>query len=219
MSQGRKGRPEPALFVPAGELYAHIPKNHFYEQLDAVLDLSFVYELTKPLYAEKMGRPSLDPVIFFKCMLIGFFENILYDTELEFRIADSLMFRKFLGYELDERTPDESTLRKTRQKMPQEAFGAVFGYVLDVCQREGLLRGRAVGTDSSLVDANASMDSLRHKELGCSYEEYMLALRRQDAPDATREEAVQADKCRKGKASNSDWESATDPQSRVNPAC
>jgi len=215
LSQGRKAKPEPTLFVPAGELYAHIPKKHFYEQLGSVLDLSFVYDLTKPLYAQKMGRPSLDPVIFFKCMLVGFFENIVYDTELEFRIADSLMFRKFLGYELDERTPDESTLRKTRQRMPVEAFTAVFDHVLDVCQGHNLLRGRALGTDGSLVDANASMDSLRHKELGCSYEEYMLALRRQDAPDATREEAVQADKYRKGKASNSDWQSGTDPESRV----
>lgn len=63
----------------------------------------------------RMGliRPSLDPVVFFKCMLIGFFENIVYDTHLEFRIADSLTFRKFLGYSLEQRTPDESTLRKT----------------------------------------------------------------------------------------------------------
>ena len=215
MSQGRKAKPEAALFVPACEVHAHTAKSHFYEQLDEVLDLSFVYELTRPLYAEKMGRPSLDPVIFFKCMAIGFFENIIHDTELEFRIADSLTFREFLGYELDERTPDESTLRKTRQRMPVEVFNAVFGYVLDVCCEHSLLRGRAMGTDSSLVDANASMDSLRHKELGCSYEEYMLALRRQDEPDATREEAAQHDKCRTGKASNSDWESATDPQSRV----
>ena len=215
MSQGRKGKPGPALFVPACELYAHIPKRHFYEQLDKVLDLEFVRELTRPLYAEKMGRPSLDPVIFFKCMLIGFFENILYDTELEFRIADSLMFRKFLGYELYERTPDESTLRKTRQRMPVEVLTAVFEYVLDVCQGHDLLRGRALGTDSSLVDANASMESLRHRELGWSYEEYMLALRRQDEPEATRGEAVQHDKCRKGKASNWEWESATDGESRV----
>ena len=82
MSQGHKDKPEPMLFVPAAELYAHIPKKHFYEQLDEVLDLSFVYDLTRPLYAERMGRPSLDPVIFFKCMLVGFFENIIYDTEL-----------------------------------------------------------------------------------------------------------------------------------------
>ena len=70
--------------------------------------------------------------------------------------------------------------------MPEEAFKVVFDYVLDVCQAQGLLKGRAIGTDSTLIDANASMDSLHHKELGCSYEDYVLALRRQDMPDAAR---------------------------------
>jgi transposase len=215
LSQGKKERPELTLFIPTSEVYGHIPKTHFYEQLDGVLDLSFVYDMTKPLYAEKIGRPSLDPVVFFKCMLIGFFENVVYDQELEFRIADSLMFRKFLGYSLDERTPDESTLRKTRQKMPQAAFDAVGAHVLDVCQKQGLLRGRAMGTDGTQIDANASMDSLRHKELGCTYEEFVLALRRQDNPCATKGDAKEADRNREGKASNADWESVTDPQSRV----
>lgn len=215
MSQGRKDAPEPSLFVECTRVYDHIPKRHFYEQLNGLLDLGFVRELTRPLYAPKLGRPSLDPEVFVKCMLIGFFENIIYDTELEYRLADSLTFRKFLGYGLEERTPDESTLRKTRQRMPEELFRAVFGYVLDVCGKHGLLKGRALGTDSTLVDANASMDSLCHRELGCTYEEYMLALRRQDAPEASLSEARNADKDREGKASNRDWESPTDPESRV----
>jgi transposase len=196
-------------------VYAHIPKEHFYEQLGRVLSLEFIYELTKLLYADVMGRPSLDPVVFFKCMLIGFFENIVYDTHLEFRIADSLTFRKFLGYSLEQRTPDESTLRKTREKMPIEVFDRVFAYALDVCQSNGLLKGRAIGVDSTQIDANASMDSLKHKELGCTYEEYVLAVRRQDMPDATKGDAMSADKKREGKASNRDWESSTDPESRV----
>ncbi|HXK37322.1 MAG TPA: IS1182 family transposase [Candidatus Paceibacterota bacterium] len=215
MSQGRKWRVEPPLFVPADVVYEHIPKQHFYERLAKVLDLEFVRELTRPLYAEKMGRPSLDPVVFFKCMLAGFFENIVYDTELEYRIADSLTIRKFLGYGLDERTPDESTLRKTRQRMPEEVFRAVFDHVLSICQARGLVRGRALGMDSTLVDANASMDSLRHRELGCTYEEYVVALRRQDAPEAGREEAAREDKGRHGKVNNSDWRSTTDPEARV----
>jgi transposase len=215
MSQGRKEPPEPTLFVEAAHVYGHIPKSHFYERLARTLDLEFVYELTRPLYAEKQGRPSLDPVIFFKCMLVGFFENIVYDTELEYRLADSLTLRRFLGYSLEERTPDESTLRKTRQGMPEEVFREVFSRVLDQCQAAGLLKGKAVGTDSTLIDANASMDSLRHKTLGCTYEEYVLALRRQDAPRATREDAKAADRQRTGKASNQDWESGTDPEARV----
>ena len=216
MSQGYKQPPEPTLFIAATDLYQHLPKGHFYERLAQVLDLSFVAALTAPLYAPKLGRPSLDPVVFFKCMLIGFFENLVYDTELEYRIADSLTLRRFLGYSLEERTPDESTLRKTRQRMPEAAFREVFARVLDQCQAAGLLKGRAVGTDSTLVDANASMDSLRHKTLGCTYEEYIVALRRQDQPTATREAAAAQDRKRgNGKASNQEWESRTDPQARV----
>jgi transposase len=216
MSQGHKRPPEPTLFIEATDLYRHIPQSHFYERLAQVLDLSFVPALTAPLYAVQIGRPSLDPVVFFQCMLIGFFENIIYDTELEYRIADSLTLRRFLGYSLEERTPDESTLRKTRQRMPEEAFREVFTRVLDQCQAAGLLKGRAIGTDSTVVDANASMDSLRHKTLGCTYEEYILALRRQDQPAATQGEAVAEDRKRgSGKASNQEWESRTDPEARV----
>src|SRR5436305_12474146 len=158
MGQGHKQPPEPALFVGTNNLYRHIPRGHFYERLAKLLDLEFVYSLTRPLYAEKIGRPSLDPVVFFKCMLVGFFEYLVYDTELEYRIADSLTLRRFLGYSLEERTPDESTLRKTRQSTPEELFREVFSRVLDQCQAAGLLKGRAVGTDSTIVDANASMD-------------------------------------------------------------
>lgn len=215
MSQGKKNKPEPSLLILPNEIYRHIPKTHFYRQLDEVLDMSFVYELTKNLYAKTMGRPSLDPVVFFKCMMIGFFENIVEDTVLEFRIADSLILREFIGYSLEERTPDESTLRKTRKMMPVEVFDQVFSHVLDICKDKELLKGRAVGIDSTQIDANASMDSLRHKELGCTYEEYVLALRRQESPDATKGEAMAADRKREGKASNRDWESSTDPEARV----
>ena len=216
MSQGRKRKPDPALFIAGDELYRHIPRDHFYSRLEKVLDLEFIYELTQPLYAEQKGRPSLDPVVFFKITLIGFFENIVYDTELEYRLADSLTLRKFLGYSLDERTPDESTIRKTRHRMPEEVFDRIFRKVLDQCQEAGLVKGRAVGTDSTLVDAHASADSLRHKTLACTYDEYVLALRRQDQPEAGREEAKRADKHRgAGKLSNQDWESTVDPDARM----
>ena len=215
MSQGTKRIAAPSLFIPSGDPYAHIPQRHFYERLETLIDLTFVRELSAPLYAEKMGRPSLDPVVFIKCLLVAFFENIVADRALEFRLADSLVIRKYLGYGLEERTPDESTLRKTRHLWPDELFRLVFLRVLAQCAREGLVSGRALGMDSTTVDANASMDSLVHKELGCTYEEFMLALKRQDTPAATRDEAKTADKDRKGKASNADWQSPTDPEARV----
>ncbi len=215
MSQGHKKIAAPSLFIPSGAPYAHIPKRHFYERLDALIDLSFVRALTAPLYAEKMGRPSLDPVVFFKCMLVAFFENIVADRALEFRLADSLVIRKYLGYGLDERTPDESTLRKTRQLFPEELFRLVFMQVLAQCAQRGLVSGRALGMDSTTVDANASMDSLVHKELGCTYEDFILALKRQDTPEATKDDAKAADKSRAGKASNAEWNSPTDPDARI----
>jgi transposase len=215
MSQGKKRIASPSLFISSGDPYAHIPKRHFYEQLETLIDLSFVRELTAPLYAEKMGRPSLDPVVFFKCMLVAFFENIVGDRTLEFRLADSLVIRKYLGYGLDERTPDESTLRKTRHLIPEEIFRRVFMQVLARCAEAGLVRGRALGMDSTTIDANASMDSLVHKELGCTYEEFIVALKQQDLPEATREEAKAADRDRRGKASNAEWTSPTDADARV----
>jgi len=215
MSQGTKSQTAPSLFIPTPDLYAHIPKRHFYEQLAQVLDLTFVRALTAGLYAPRMGRPSLDPVVFFKCMLVAFFENIIYDTELEFRIADSLVIRKFLGYGLAEQTPDESTLRKTRQAMPEEVFRAVFAHALARCREHGLIRGRALGTDSSYVDANASLDSLVHKELGCSYEDFMLAVRRQDAPELSLVEAQRKDREAHLSLDNASWVSRTDADARV----
>lgn len=217
MSQGTKRIAPPSLFIPSGDPYAHIPKRHFYERLDALIDLSFVRELTAPLYAEKMGRPSLAPVVFIQCMLVAFFENIVADRALEFRLADSLVIRQYLGSGLEERTPDESTLRKPRQRMPEEVFRLVFMRVLAAGAQRGLVSGRALGMDSTMVDATASMDSLGHKEVGCSYEEFMLALKRQDAPEAPHEEAKASDKERAGQASNRDWASPTDPDARVMP--
>ncbi|MHB9129572.1 MAG: IS1182 family transposase [Armatimonadota bacterium] len=215
MSQGKKRIAPPSLFIPSGDPYAHIPKRHFYERLAALVDLSFVRELTASLYAEKLGRPSIDPVVFFQCMLVAFFENIVADRALEFRLADSLVIRKYLGYSLDERTPDESTLRKTRQLIPEETFRLVFMQVLAQCAERGLVRGRALGMDSTTVDASASMDSLVQKELACTDEEFMLALKRQDMPAATPDAAKAADKDRKGKASKAEWSSPTDPDARV----
>lgn len=215
MSQGHRTPKAPSLFIPSGDPYAHIPKRHFYERLAALIDLSFVYALTAPLYADTLGRPSIDSVVFVKCMLVAFFENIIADRDLEFRLADSLVIRKYLGYGLDERTPDESTLRKTRKLIPEALFRQVFLQVLTQCAQQGLVPGRALGLDTTLVDANASMDSLVHQELGCRYEDFMLALKRQDTPEATLEDAKVADKHRRRKASNAEWRSTSDPDARV----
>jgi hypothetical protein len=94
-------------------------------------------------------------------------------------------------------------------------FYAVFKHVLKLCQERKMLKGRALGTDGTAIDANAGMDSLVHKTLGCTYEEFVLALRRQDKPEATKDDAKNADRERTGKASNAEWASPTDPDARI----
>jgi transposase len=202
MSQGRRRPVQEPLFVTTTDLYRHIPQDPFYTRVSGLLNTELIYRLTKPLYHEAIGRPSLDPVVFFKCLLFGFFEQVTSYCHLELRLAESLTARRFLGYALDEKTPDESTLRKTLALFPDEVFKAIFDDILAQCQRAGLLTGRHLGVDSTTVEANASLDSLRHRTLGCTYREYLQALRRAGEPEPTT-------------LSNADWVSPTDPDARI----
>ena len=165
--QGCKPLAEAPLFL-YGDPYAKLPRSAFYEALGKDLDLEWVREATAGLYADGIGRPSLDPVVFVKLMLVGYFENLVGDSELAFRIADSLTVRRFLGYGLGEDTPERTTILKTRQRWPIEAFEAIFLRVLARLAEQGLVKGEHLGTDTVLINANASMDSLRHRELGGS---------------------------------------------------
>jgi transposase len=190
------------LFVATDDLYRHIPQDPFYVRLATLIDWTFVYELTRPLYAAQLGRPSLDPVVFIKCLLFGFFEEIPEYRRLALRLAESLTARRFLGYALDEATPDESTLRKTLARYPDETFQAIFTTILAQCQAAGMVAGRHLGVDSSTVEAQASLDSLRHRTLGCTYRAYVQTLRSAGEPvPAT--------------VSNTDWESSSDPEARL----
>ena len=213
--QGHKPPPESSLFV-YGDPYAHLPRSAFYEALGKQLDLEWVREATRGLYAEGVGRPSLDPVVFVKLMLVGYFENLVGDSELAFRVADSLTVRQFLGYGLGEATPERTTILKCRQRWPIEVFQAIFSRVLAQLARHGLVKGESLGTDTVLIDANASMDSLCHRQFGCSYAEFVKALYAQPtgATPAASEIASQ-DAARPAKACNADWVSATDPEAAV----
>ena len=212
--QGRKPPPEPQVFI-YNDPYAELPRNPFYEALAKHLDLEWVRAATQGLYAEGIGRPSLDPVVFVKLMLVGFFDNVGGDSELAFRIADSLTARRFLGYGLDERTPDRTTILKTRQRWPTEVFEAIFMRVLEQLKQAGLIQGENLATDTVLIDANASMDSLRHRELGCTYAQFVKALYAQDRETPPASEIAAKDAQRPGKASNADWVSATDPDAAI----
>jgi transposase len=212
--QGRRKPPEPQLFI-YHDPYAQLPRSPFYDALAKHLDLEWVREETKGLYADNVGRPSLDPVVFVKLMLVGFFENVVGDSELAFRIADSLTVRRFLGYSLQEQLPERTTILKTRQRWPEEVFRDIFMRVLEQLKAAGLIQGENLATDTLLVDANAAMESLRHRELGCSYHQFVKALYAQQGQSPTASEIASKDAQRPNKASNAEWVSATDPEAAV----
>jgi transposase len=136
-----------------------IPHDHFYRHLEATLDLCFVREWVRDLYAER-GRPSLDPVVFFKLQLVMFFEGIRSERQLIETASLNLAHRWYLGYALDEALPDHSSLTRIRQRLGIDIFQRFFEQVVDLCQQAGLVWGRELYVDATKVEANADLDSL-----------------------------------------------------------
>jgi len=202
MSQGQRNPVQAPLFVAMEEVLRHMPRDPFYTRLQTAIDWAFIYPLTRGLYARTMGRPSLDPVVFVKALLYGFLEQVPSYVALELRLADSMTARRFLGYTLTEQTPDESTLRKTLALWPEAVFQQIFTHVLAACREAGLVRGRAVGVDSTTVPAQASLDRLQHRTLDCTYRAYLATLAQTDAPPPPTR-------------ANADWVCTTDPDARL----
>jgi len=136
-----------------------VPQDHFYRQLEAKLDLGFVREWTRELYAER-GRPSIDPVIFFKLQLVMFFEGNRSERQLIEVASLHLAHRWYLGYALDEDLPDHSSLTRIRQRLGVDIFQRFFEKVVDLCQQAGLVWGRELYFDATKVEANAGVSSL-----------------------------------------------------------
>jgi transposase len=136
-----------------------VPPDNFYRHLDAKLDLGFVREWTRELYAER-GRPSVDPVVFFKLQLVMFFEGIRSERKLIETASLNLAHRWYLGYALDEPLPDHSSLTRIRQRLGVAVFARFFERIVDLCQDAGLVWGDEVFVDATKVRANADVDSL-----------------------------------------------------------
>jgi transposase len=136
-----------------------VPENNFYRLLETKLDLSFAREWSRELYADR-GRPSIDPVIFFKLQLVMFFEGIRSERQLIATASLNLAHRWYLGYALDEELPDHSSLTRIRQRLGVEIFQRFFEQVVDLCQEAGLVWGRELYFDATRVRADADTDSL-----------------------------------------------------------
>ena len=160
--QGKKNF-TPQLFVSVN-LLDLVPKDNFYRKLLTELDLHFIYKATQKYYG-KEGQESIDPVVFFKILLVGYLNNINSDRQLMAYCSDSLSIRLFLGYDVHEPLPWHSTISRTRNLYGEEVFLNLFKEVLKMCVNKGMVRGKRQAVDSVFIKANASMDSLVEKEV------------------------------------------------------
>jgi transposase len=220
MAMGRQGPRQAAMILSWDEL-PRSPGHVFYDRLQAVLREAtfdaFVEDQCKAYYAPVMGARSLPPGRYFRMHLIGYFEGIDSERGIEWRCADSLSLRDFLGLDLHQRVPDHSWLSRTRARLPLEVHEAVFTWVLERLAERGLVKGVRIGVDASTMEANAAMRSIRRRDTGETYRE-MLARMAQESGVATptAAELKQMDRTRKGKrTSNAEWASATDPEARI----
>jgi transposase len=150
------------VFVPLPRdvsLEKLVPKDNFYRRLETTLDLAFVRDLVRPLYA-RGGRPSVDPVVFFKLQLVMFFEDIRSERELMRVAADRLSVRWFLGYDLREPLPDHSSLTRIRERYGLTVFRRFFERIVEECFEAGLVWGKELFFDATKVEADAAVDSL-----------------------------------------------------------
>jgi transposase len=141
-------------------LEALVPRDNLYRRLDKALDLSFVREWVKDCYAE-CGRPSVDPVVFFRLQFVMYLEGLRSERQLRRLAADRLSVRWFLGYGLDEALPDHSTLTRIRERYGLEIFRRFFDAVVEQCIAAGLVWGRELYFDATKVNATASLDSMK----------------------------------------------------------
>ncbi len=210
------------LWVIAGELPAATPDT-FYRRVNATLEkIGFaqeVWAICEPAYADASwgGRPGIDPVVYLKMLTVGFFEDLPSERAIASRCADSLSIRGYLGYSLTEQTPDHSSLSVIRQRLTLDQLEAIHRVLLRALREHGLLRGRRLGIDSSVIEANASLRALEDRNTEESYWDYVKRLAAEAGIDPADMKAVRRfDRQREGrKTSNQQWQNPHDPGAKV----
>jgi len=140
-------------------LSSHIPKDHFLRSVEEAIDFSFVHDLARPYYSHT-GQPGIDPVVLLKMMLIGYLYDITSERKLAQELKVNLAFMYFLGYDIDEETPNHSVLSKARRRFGARIFEEFFDRLVEKCKSKGLIQAEKAFIDSSLVPANASLFSI-----------------------------------------------------------
>jgi transposase len=226
MAMGKRQQRQESLFIMSDGL----PKSAghpFYQRLNALLaEANFDHWIERRCQQyyeqeEKRGQPSIPPGVYFRMLLVGYFEGIDSQRGIAWRCADSLSLRQFLGIPLEEATPDPKTLSNTRRRLPEEVFDEMFQFVLRIAADKKLLSGKTVGVDSTLLEANAAMKSIVRRDTGEDWKQFVTRLMREEGviekdDEPSDEEVRRFDQKRKNKrVSNDEWVSPNDPESRI----
>src|SRR6202140_4777461 len=219
MAMGKRKAKQQDLWVSTSE----IPKgacHPFYAKVNEVLEQRHLdrrlEHLCRRFYKPVLGRPSMAPGVYFRMLLIGFFEGIDSERGIAWRVADSLSLREFLGCSVTELTPDHSTLSRTRRLLPVETHKAVFRWFVQVLGEEGLIEGQTIAIDATTLEANAAMRSIHRRDDGRGYDEYLKDLAKAEGlENPTREQLARLDRKRKKKGSNREWKSPADADARI----
>lgn len=217
-----QAQPEPELFIASAEL-VRPATTPFYAKLNQTLD-SFNFaqkarDLCAPAYSNNgRGRPGVDPVVYFKMLMVGFFEDIASERGIAERCNDSISLRAFLSYSLTQITPDHSTLSVIRSRLGEEIYQQIFLVILGALEAHGLLQGKNVGIDASVIEANASLRNLVNRNTQEAYWEYVRRLAAANGIDPKDTEAVRRfDRRRPKKMSNEEWVNSHDPDAKIGP--
>lgn len=215
----RKTERQQELWIATTDL-PEAPGHPFYRKLNVLLAEHgfdpFVEDLCQKFYHDELGRPSVPPGVYFRMLLIGYFEGIDSERGIAWRCDDSRTLRDFLGYDAKEVTPDHSSLSKIRLRIDLETHEEVFTWVLKRLAEKGLLKGKTLGIDATTLEANAAMRSIVRRDTGDRYDEFLTKLAQASGiATPTREDLAKLDRKRKNKASNDDWVNPHDPDAKI----
>lgn len=219
MSLGRRQDEQKPIWVATQEL-PRSAGHPFYARLEGLLrEAEFdrqVEDLCAPHYKDG-GRPSIPPGVYFRMLFVGYFEGIDSQRGIAWRCSDSIALREFLGVPLTRSTPDHSSLTVIRQRLPLAVHEAVFTLVLGLAADKGLLKGKTLAVDGTMLEANAAMKSIVRRDTGEDWKAYLRRLAAEEGEESTKDDDLRRfDKRRKKKkVSNDDWGSPSDPDSRI----
>jgi IS5 family transposase len=220
MALGRREPVQGEMWVAATEL-PKSPGHVFYTKLNRLLaEADFdrrMEEICEPYYADDRGRPGIPPGVYFRMLFVGYFEGLPAQRAIAWKCSDSLSIREFLGVPISEESPDHSSMTRIRQRLPFQVFLQAFWMMLEVARQKGILRGKTLAFDSTMLEANAAMKSMVHRVSEKTWRKYLEQLAKEAGiEDPTDDDLRRMDRKRKGKkVSNAEWKSPSDPDSKI----